>query len=488
MGRKKKDAIALPKSGNSETDSLAEKPNIYIDKVLPDDTTDTVGKKAELAIAEGEACADSETQGKVFSDSGEVGGADSRIAETNESHPDNDIAEVNVADADNDIAEVGEEIADLNSVANVDSDETDSTISEFTPLDELLYDMEEEFDSHETPEQTQQFESFLADYRLIISEALRSGSRTEQEEKGASFETAESKIEEIEVPYLNLSENGEEAVNADDLSENAKAGNASDDASESAYAGAESDISEPDNADEECEEGEAIVYAEQISIGDYADIFFSSEDAKDKKDVGLGAEASISDNGLEPRNAEENKDKYNPKKPRRIDAAFEFVELFIFTLVTVMVITTFFFRHSVVEGGSMQNTLQDGDHLIVYDFLYTPDYGDIIVFEDTESETRKALVKRVIGLEGDVVEIKSDGSVYVNGELLAEDYVYNDTASGHYTDSEGIWTVGEGQVFVLGDHRNISADSRRFGTINEDTILGKAFLRFYPFSSFGIVK
>ena len=176
---------------------------------------------------------------------------------------------------------------------------------------------------------------------------------------------------------------------------------------------------------------------------------------------------------------------YNPDKPRFIDTVFEILELFVFTLVAVMVITSFFLRHSIVDGSSMQHTLEDKDILLISDFLYTPERGDIIVFADYEKGQHEPLVKRVIGIEGDVVEVTDDYLVYVNGELLDEDYVLLDEP--YFSAITGTWQVGEGELFVLGDHRSISLDSRAFGVVSEDCVLGKVLLRLYPFDSFGTV-
>lgn len=174
---------------------------------------------------------------------------------------------------------------------------------------------------------------------------------------------------------------------------------------------------------------------------------------------------------------------------RRIDSVFEVVEIIIFTLVSVMLLTNFVFRHSKVEGGSMLKTLEEGDHLIISDLFYTPDYGDIVVFT---TEDDKPLIKRVVALEGDVVTfLFAEGryELYVNGELMDEDYAYVG-GSGHVTHEVHDHVVGKGKVFVLGDHRNNSTDSRNplIGDVDIDSILGKAVLRFYPFESFGKVK
>lgn len=186
-------------------------------------------------------------------------------------------------------------------------------------------------------------------------------------------------------------------------------------------------------------------------------------------------------------------DKYDPKKPRKIDGRFDLVELFVFTLLAVMILTTFFFRHSIVDGASMENTLHSGEHLIISDFFYTPKRGDIIVCEDYSTNLKKPIVKRVIAIEGDVItlipkpqDLYNRKLVYVNGELLDEDdYVFLDGFD--YTKPVTL-TVPKDELFVMGDHRNDSEDSRSIGTISEDSVLGKVILRFYPFNKFGPVN
>ena len=183
---------------------------------------------------------------------------------------------------------------------------------------------------------------------------------------------------------------------------------------------------------------------------------------------------------------------YDPENPRVIDWIFDFVEMFVFVLLAVMVLTSFFFKHSVVEGDSMLNTLEDGDHLIISDLFYTPERGDIVVFEDYSTILKKAVVKRVIGLPGETVEVKlndiGEYEVYINGEYLDEEYAYNEiqfTSGG-----TGTWVVPEGEVFVMGDNRFNSTDSRvsGVGTIDIDCILGRVLFRFMPFEKFGKVE
>ncbi len=170
------------------------------------------------------------------------------------------------------------------------------------------------------------------------------------------------------------------------------------------------------------------------------------------------------------------------KKPFKADGIFEFVELFVFTIAAVMLMLSFVFRHSIVDGDSMQNTLQNGEHLIISNLFYRPEQFDIVVFEDRSTGFSKPIIKRIIALEGDTVEINSLGEVSVNGVPLNEDEYKFIDGYDHLVNIK--YTVPEGEVFVMGDHRNESSDSRYFGSIDEDTILGKVVLRFYPFNTF----
>ena len=175
-------------------------------------------------------------------------------------------------------------------------------------------------------------------------------------------------------------------------------------------------------------------------------------------------------------------------------------------IVIVSVVNSKVFAKVQVKQRSMENTLQDSQHLIVdklsYNFSY-PKKGDIIIFlegeekgtiiEDTINSVRlitgkgnsqKRLVKRVIGEPGDEVNIK-DGYVYVNGEKIDEQYVKGETNNGEF---KLPIKVLENQLFVLGDNREFSKDSRDFGLINYNQVEGKAVFRIYPFDEIGSVK
>ncbi len=235
-----------------------------------------------------------------------------------------------------------------------------------------------------------------------------------------------------------------------------------------------SHVENTEDTEAQLEEEEPI----EADVYEYADDYPDDEEYEDaaQLQMDLGEQKKVPENDEKPG--------YNPEKPRFIDTVFETVELIAFTFIAVMVITGFFFRHSVVDGGSMEKTLSDGDILIISDFLYEPKRGDIVVFEDYKVSGDAALIKRIIGIEGDTVRIDREGNVYVNGEPLLEDYVYE---SYKHAYNEGEWVVGKGEIFVLGDHRNNSRDSEDFGPVNADSILGRVLFRFYPFDSFGAV-
>ena len=232
----------------------------------------------------------------------------------------------------------------------------------------------------------------------------------------------------------------------------------------------EAQVAPVGKASEEASE-EDIVEIDSRGVEPYDD-----EPIQLEMDFGEAAEASDTEEEEEVETPS-----YDPKKPRFIDTVFDTLELFVFTFAIVMLITTFFVRHSVVDGESMQGTLTDQDIVIISDFLYTPKRGDIVVLED-KAVHPVPLIKRVIAVEGDVVEIKADRTVTVNGEVLVEDYVYMDYG---WRVKPGVWKIGEGEIFVLGDHRNESHDSEDFGCVKADSVLGRVLFRLYPFADFG---
>ena len=165
----------------------------------------------------------------------------------------------------------------------------------------------------------------------------------------------------------------------------------------------------------------------------------------------------------------------------------EFVSIIATAIATIMIIFTFAFRIVGVNGPSMMNTLVNGDWLMVSAFITEPERGDIVIITQPNAYN-EPIVKRVIALGGDTIDIDFDtATVSVNGKVLDEAYLATPT-----TTDEGAWqyplTLKEGQVFVMGDNREHSSDSRSpdIGLIDENYILGKVLLRFSPISEFRI--
>ncbi len=179
----------------------------------------------------------------------------------------------------------------------------------------------------------------------------------------------------------------------------------------------------------------------------------------------------------------------NVKKRTIKNELFSWVVFLGATVVITYLIITFVGIRTQVEGASMEDSLHDGDNLIVEKVTYgigNPSRFDIIVFP-YKYESNTFYIKRIIGLPGETVQVKN-GEVYIDGELLDEDYG-KELMDNAGMASEPI-TLGEGEYFVLGDNRNHSADSRdpSVGLIKEDDIVGKAFLRVWPLADFGLVN
>lgn len=161
---------------------------------------------------------------------------------------------------------------------------------------------------------------------------------------------------------------------------------------------------------------------------------------------------------------------------------FEWIKSIMIAIIIAFLIKSFIFNTTYVLGNSMYPTLHERDRLFALKIpLYFggPERGDVIILQAPDSPD-KDYIKRVIGVEGDTIEI-IDGRVYLNGEVLQEEYIEEDAYTHIYNDNT--WLVGEGQVFVLGDNRaeGASKDGRYFGCIEIDTIKGITDFRYYPF-------
>ena len=167
----------------------------------------------------------------------------------------------------------------------------------------------------------------------------------------------------------------------------------------------------------------------------------------------------------------------------------EWIKDIVIAVIIALVIMQFI-KPTIVKECSMQPTLYENNFIVLSRQAYLfdkPETGDIIVFHTnlkTQTGQEKLLIKRIIGLPGDTINIK-DGQVWINGELLDEPYTKEQYTSG-FIDEE---VIPEDSLFVMGDNRQNSADSRdpKVGLVKIDDILGKAVFRLYPFNEIGVL-
>lgn len=183
----------------------------------------------------------------------------------------------------------------------------------------------------------------------------------------------------------------------------------------------------------------------------------------------------------------------NSSEEKKVDIKKEIISwalYLIFVVALVYVIITFVGQRTVVDGRSMNPNLNDGDNLIVEKLSYRfrdPERFDIIVFPP-QGAPKEHYIKRIIGLPGETVQIDYEGNIYINGEILEEDYGL-ETIQNPGRAAEPV-TLGEDEYFVLGDNRNNSTDSRteKVGNVKRSTITGRAWVRIWPLSDFGVLK
>lgn len=166
----------------------------------------------------------------------------------------------------------------------------------------------------------------------------------------------------------------------------------------------------------------------------------------------------------------------------------------IFFILAALIFSELAMPRSSIDGPSMQPTLFAGQHLLISRVNYLlgdPQRGDIAVFDPPNAAT-EMLIKRVIGIPGDTVELRrkkvtvegqerNDADLYINGVLTEEPYFINRPCAN----CNGTWTLGPDEYFMMGDNRNQSNDSRAFGVITRDRIVGKAIWRHWPLDKFG---
>ena len=176
------------------------------------------------------------------------------------------------------------------------------------------------------------------------------------------------------------------------------------------------------------------------------------------------------------REEEDTVQEINLNKSGAVAAVFDWSRSLLLTLVAVLVVMTFLFRIVKVDGVSMESTLIDTDKVVVTDLFYTPSDGDVVVISHGESYDAP-LIKRVIATAGQTLKIDFEkNEVYVDGVLLKEDYIQGKTVMGDLSESEIPSVIPEGKVFVMGDNRSVSKDSRyrEVGLIDQNDIIGKA--------------
>jgi signal peptidase I len=176
---------------------------------------------------------------------------------------------------------------------------------------------------------------------------------------------------------------------------------------------------------------------------------------------------------------------------------FEIVETLVLTVLIFLGIQTFVAQPYKVQQGSMMNTLLPEQYVLVDKLTprWAPyHHGDIVVFEPPETWSSGGgvpFIKRVIGLPGDKVELR-EGKVYVNDVRLDEPYIFEQDGIPQVTNPQAggatEWIVPTGDLLVMGDHREDSADSRSFGPIEISHVIGRAWLRYWPFDTFGVLQ
>lgn len=198
----------------------------------------------------------------------------------------------------------------------------------------------------------------------------------------------------------------------------------------------------------------------------------------------------------EAENKDSEKKSDGEEKSRPFSEAVSWVNNIIVAVVAMLVLNLFFFRSISVDGPSMNDTLMDKDRVLITNLCYEPSFGDIVVIQADKLINRntnlygEAIIKRVIGVAGDTVRVNfSEGKVYRNGELLKEDYIKTLTTKRFlgYIESNVDYVVPENCVFVMGDNRNVSNDSRNLadiGFVDKNLIMGRAFVRVSPISQF----
>jgi len=228
----------------------------------------------------------------------------------------------------------------------------------------------------------------------------------------------------------------------------------------------------------------------------------ASEEIKEEKNTENAAEEAALPPEAKESEADQISDKEEDNKVSGLSTIgniFDWCKSFLFSLTAVIFIFTLLFRGVTVNGGSMLPTLEDGEYLIISDLLYEPKGGDIVVVQAPHyKKGTEPLIKRIIATEGQTVKINFNSwEVWVDGEKLDESYIFYEPDTTMLVEDmdpdengEVSFTVEENSVFLMGDHRNDSLDSRSnsVGQIDVRYIMGRVILRVTPFDRFGKVN
>ena len=190
----------------------------------------------------------------------------------------------------------------------------------------------------------------------------------------------------------------------------------------------------------------------------------------------------------DPEKEMNNEEALSKDQQTRLDL-YDWIQSLMVALVICIAIFIFAIRVVDVSGSSMWPTLVDGDKMLVSNLFFTPQRGDIVVFKTDNYDPDKALVKRVIATEGQEVSIDFErGVVYIDGSPVEEDYIAELTTTK--LDFIGPQTVPEGCLFVMGDNRNASTDSRKkeIGMVDTRMVLGRAYYVVFPLSDTGWIS
>lgn len=178
-----------------------------------------------------------------------------------------------------------------------------------------------------------------------------------------------------------------------------------------------------------------------------------------------------------------------PKQQKRDSFFVELIKFALIAIVIVLPIRLFIAQPFIVSGASMDPTFQDGEYLIVDEISYRfvePERGEVIIFRFPENPS-KFFIKRIIGLPGETISLNNRGSITISNPEKPEGFVLDQSFLSVETRGIEFITLSDTEYFVLGDNRPASSDSRIWGPLEEDLIIGKAFLRLFPVTSVSVL-